>query len=62
VIEQETEDESMDGRVISQAPSAGTQIRAADQVTIYVGVFTPPPEEPEVPEDPDAPKQKAARP
>ena len=62
VIEQETEDESMDGRVISQAPSAGTQILASDQVTIYVGVFTPPPEEPEVPEDPDAPKQKAVRP
>ena len=62
VIEQETEDESMDGRVISQAPSAGTQILASDQVTIYVGVFTPPPEEPEVPEDPEAPEQKAVRP
>jgi eukaryotic-like serine/threonine-protein kinase len=64
VIEQETEDEAMDGRVISQAPSAGTQILASDQVTIYVGVYTPPeePEVPEEPEDPDAPKRKAVRP
>jgi beta-lactam-binding protein with PASTA domain len=54
----------MDGRVISQAPSAGTQILASDQVTIYVGVYTPPeePEVPEEPEDPDAPKRKAVRP
>ena len=63
VIEQETEDESLDGRVISQAPSAGSQIRASDQVTIYVGVFV----EPEVPEedpdaDPDADPDLAPRP
>ncbi len=63
VIEQETEDESLDGRVISQAPSAGSQIRASDQVTIYVGVFV----EPEVPEedpdaDPDADPDEAPRP
>ena len=44
VVEQETEDESQDGRVIDQAPSAGTQIRATDQVTIYVGVFVEPEE------------------
>ena len=31
VIEQETEDESEDGRVIDQAPSAGTQILATDR-------------------------------
>jgi eukaryotic-like serine/threonine-protein kinase len=55
VIEQETEDSSFDGRVISQAPSPGTQIRASDQVTIYVGVFVEPEEEPEEPVDPEDP-------
>ena len=42
--------------MISQAPSAGTQIRASDKVTIYVGVFVEPeePEEPLDPDDPDA--------
>jgi len=56
VIRQDTEDPSLDGRVISQAPSPGTQIRATDKVTIYVGVFVEPevPEEPVEPEDPDA--------
>lgn len=59
VIRQETDDSSLDGRVISQAPDGGTQIRAADRVTIYVGDFVEPeepeePEEPVEPEDPDA--------
>ena len=56
VIRQETDDSSLDGRVISQAPSGGSQIRATDQVTIYVGDYVEPeePEEPE-PEDPEDP-------
>ena len=59
VISQETDDESLDGRVISQAPSPGSRIRATDQVTIYVGDYVEPevpeePEEPEEPVDPDA--------
>jgi eukaryotic-like serine/threonine-protein kinase len=64
IQEQETDDESLDGRVISQAPSAGSQIRASDQVTLYVGLFVEPevPEEPEEPEDPDAPRLPGLRP
>ena len=42
VISQDTEDESLDGRVIDQAPSAGSQIRAADRVTLYVGNYVEP--------------------
>jgi beta-lactam-binding protein with PASTA domain/tRNA A-37 threonylcarbamoyl transferase component Bud32 len=42
VIEQETDEESDDGRVLEQAPSPGTRIRAGDQVTIFVGEFVPP--------------------
>jgi serine/threonine-protein kinase len=53
IQEQETEDESLDGRVISQAPSAGSQIRASDQVTLYVGVFVEPEPEPDPDPDPD---------
>ena len=45
VIEQETDDESADGRVLDQAPSPGTRIRADEQVTIFVGEFVPPEEE-----------------
>ena len=70
VISQDTEDESLDGRVIDQAPSAGSQIRAADRVTLYVGNYVEPdpvdPVEPD-PEDPadpqaEAPRQGALRP
>ncbi len=71
VISQDTEDESLDGRVIDQAPSAGSQIRAADRVTLYVGNYVEPdpvddPVEPD-PEDPadpeaEAPRQRALRP
>jgi eukaryotic-like serine/threonine-protein kinase len=52
VVERITTRRSQDGRVISQAPGAGTRLRQGDSVTIYVGVFEepePPPEEP--PED-----------
>jgi eukaryotic-like serine/threonine-protein kinase len=47
VVEQETTDQSDDGRVIDQAPSAGTRIRSGDRVTLFVGVFVeeePPPD------------------
>ncbi|HYH61944.1 MAG TPA: PASTA domain-containing protein [Solirubrobacterales bacterium] len=55
VVPQDTEDESQDGRVIDQAPAAGTQIRASDEVTVYVGEFVEPeePEEPDPDPDPD---------
>ncbi len=65
VIEQETDDSSLDGRVISQAPSAGSQIRASDQVTLYVGLFVEPEPEPEPDPDPDLdeePRQQGRRP
>jgi eukaryotic-like serine/threonine-protein kinase len=42
VVEQDTDDESDDGRVLQQAPTAGTQARSGDQVTIVVGVFVEP--------------------
>jgi serine/threonine-protein kinase len=57
VDEDVTEDESEDGRVIDQAPSAGTRVRAGDTVTIVVGVFEePPPEEEPPPDDLETPK------
>lgn len=76
VVEQETEDESMDDRVTDQAPGAGTRIRATDQVTIFVAVFVepdeeePPPDDPPPdppppdppPPDPPVPRERAARP
>jgi len=75
VVEQETEDESMDDRVTDQAPGAGTRIRATDQVTIFVAVFVEPDEEPPPddpppdppppdppPPDPPVPRERAARP
>ncbi len=42
VVEQETTERSEDGRVLDQAPSADTRVRAGDTVTIVVGVFTEP--------------------
>jgi serine/threonine-protein kinase len=42
VIEQDTEDRSEDGRVLEQAPSAGSRVHGGDKVTIVVGVFTEP--------------------
>jgi eukaryotic-like serine/threonine-protein kinase len=66
VVEQTTDNESLDGRVTDQAPSAGARIRATDQVTIYVAVYEEPvepePEEPEEPEEPDVdPAPRSAR-
>jgi beta-lactam-binding protein with PASTA domain/predicted Ser/Thr protein kinase len=65
VVPQETDDESLDGRVVDQAPPAGTKIRASDQVTIYVGEFVEPDPvdpDPDPDPDPDAPKERALRP
>ena len=42
IVEQEVTDSSDDGRVLDQAPAAGTRLRAGDKVTIFVGVFTEP--------------------
>ena len=42
VIEQETDDRGDDGRVLDQAPTAGTRAHSGDRVTIVVGVFTEP--------------------
>ena len=42
VIGQETDQSSEDGRVLEQAPAAGTRVRAGDTVTITVGEFVPP--------------------
>lgn len=63
VIEQETDDQTEDDRVTSQAPSGGTRIRQGDRVTIFVAVFVepePPPEE-EPPEKEPAPERGARR-
>jgi serine/threonine-protein kinase len=46
VIEQETELESEDDRVLDQAPAGSTRARAGDAVTIFVGVFVEPEPEP----------------
>jgi serine/threonine-protein kinase len=42
VVEQETDDSSDDGRVLSQAPPPGSRVRSGDRVTIVVGVFVEP--------------------
>jgi serine/threonine-protein kinase len=42
VVEQDTENESDDKRVLDQAPTSGTRARRGDLVTIYVGNFVPP--------------------
>jgi beta-lactam-binding protein with PASTA domain len=39
IVEQETSEQSDDGRVLDQAPSAGTRIISDDRVTIFVGKF-----------------------
>jgi eukaryotic-like serine/threonine-protein kinase len=44
VVEQDTENESDDKKVLDQAPTSGTRARRGDLVTIYVGNFVPPPE------------------
>jgi beta-lactam-binding protein with PASTA domain/predicted Ser/Thr protein kinase len=43
VVKQDTEDQSMAGRVTDQQPPAGSRILATDQVTIFVGHFVAPP-------------------
>ncbi len=61
VIEQETDVQSDDDRVTDQAPSAGTRIRAGDQVTIFVAVYVEPEEEPppeEAPEEEPSPRER----
>lgn len=42
VIDQDTEERSEDGRVLQQAPAAGSRVRGGDSVTIAVGKFTEP--------------------
>jgi len=49
VRERTTDDESDDGIVLDQAPSAGSRVRTGSSVTIIVGVFEPPEEEEEPP-------------
>jgi beta-lactam-binding protein with PASTA domain/predicted Ser/Thr protein kinase len=54
VIEQDTDDSTLDDRVTDQAPSAGARIRQGDRVTLYVAVFVepePPPEEEPPPDE-----------
>jgi beta-lactam-binding protein with PASTA domain len=56
VVRQTTDDESQDGRVTDQAPSADTRIRAGDRVTIFVAVFEEPPEPPTTTTTPTTPE------
>jgi eukaryotic-like serine/threonine-protein kinase len=42
VVEQDVDDRSDDGRVLQQAPQAGSRVLSGDRVTIVVGVFTEP--------------------
>jgi serine/threonine-protein kinase len=42
VVEQDTERAAEDGRVLDQAPDAGTRLREGDSVTIFVGALVPP--------------------
>ena len=56
VDEDATTDPSEDGRVIDQAPSAGTRVRAGDDVTIVVGSFEEPTDPEEPPPDDETPE------
>jgi serine/threonine-protein kinase len=47
VITQETDEASEDGRVLEQAPSAGTRVQTGDVVTIIVGELVEPEPEPQ---------------
>ncbi|MGH2986571.1 MAG: PASTA domain-containing protein, partial [Solirubrobacterales bacterium] len=42
IVEQETDDEADDDRVLDQAPDSGTRVLQGDTVTIFVGVFEEP--------------------
>ncbi len=59
IDEEATDDESEDGRVIDQAPGSGTRVQMGDTVTIVVGVYEEPQEEPPPEEEPlGTPKHK----
>jgi eukaryotic-like serine/threonine-protein kinase len=49
VVEQETEVEAQDGRVVDQFPPPGRELQKGDSVTIQVGRFVPPPTTPTTP-------------
>ncbi|HKY24252.1 MAG TPA: Stk1 family PASTA domain-containing Ser/Thr kinase [Gaiella sp.] len=51
VVRQETDDEAMDGLVISQDPAGGSEAEPDAVVTLTVGEFVPPPEITEPPPD-----------
>ena len=61
IQEQATDEESEDGRVLDQAPSAGTRVLRGDTVTIFVGVFEEPEEEPPPDGEFESPKAPADR-
>jgi serine/threonine-protein kinase len=44
VVEQETDDEALDGLVISQDPVGNAQAEPKSVVTLTVGTFVPPPD------------------
>jgi serine/threonine-protein kinase len=46
VVEEIVEDESLDGRVLSQNPEGGTELEQGSTVVIVVGRFEAPPEQP----------------
>jgi serine/threonine-protein kinase len=46
IVKQTTEDPNEDQQVLDQSPSAGTRLRRGEFVTIFVGKFQAPPEEP----------------
>jgi serine/threonine-protein kinase len=56
VIRQETDEASEDGRVLEQAPEAGTRVQTGDVVTIVVGELVEPEPEPEPPPSPGGPE------
>ena len=44
IVRQETDDEALDGLVMSQDPAGGTQADPDSVVTLTVGEFVPPPD------------------
>ena len=46
VVEEIVDDESLDGRVLSQNPEGGTDLEQGQTVVIVVGHFEAPPEPP----------------
>ncbi|HEV2723156.1 MAG TPA: Stk1 family PASTA domain-containing Ser/Thr kinase [Thermoleophilaceae bacterium] len=57
VRERPTEDESEDGKVLSQRPAAGTEVEPGGAVVLTVAVFEEPEPEPEPPAAPTPPGQ-----